>query len=366
MTNHQRVLNELFSSPAKQPFPKEAHESFMEEVKRLIIAFSPQELAELYVDVALLKTLLNFIKEQHWLEQKKVLLKLEFKTFVQSFFKSELCHIEFLHSFLENCSLETIKPLEQKSTYIETLALEEIRKTSFKSQKDFATHALNLMAKIFEFENQLQIQKKLQGLNIELSMYRTFDGLDYIFNLNYNADLGMKTDTTHNERLYEGAGIGVQSGYSTVLTALYYLKPNLGARFIDLGSGYGRVGLIIGLLRPDIQFTGYEYVPHRVEVARTSSHNLELENHVQFLIQDLSLKEFQIPIAEIYYLYDPFSKETYSHVLSQLVKLSQDQKIFIATKGNARGWLLEVNEKEGWLPPKEFDGGNLCLFEWGR
>jgi SAM-dependent methyltransferase len=366
MTNHQRVLNELFSSTAKHPFPKEDHGSFIDRTKHLILAFTPKELAELYVDVALLKTLLNFLKEQHWLEQKKALPKLQFKTFVQSFFKNELGHIEYLHSFLENCSIESIKPLGQKSVYIENLTLEEVKKLPFNSQKIFATHVLTLMAKIFEFENQLQIQKKEQGLNVELSMYRTFDGLDYILNLNYKADLGMKTDPTHNERLYEGAGIGVQSGYSTVLTALNYLNPKQGARFIDLGSGYGRVGLIIGLLRPDIQFTGYEYVPHRVEIARSSSHNLELENHVHFLTQDLSLNEFQIPTAEIYYLYDPFSKETYSHVLSQLVKLSQVQKIFIATKGNARGWLLEVNEKEGWLPPKEFDGGNLCLFEWGR
>ncbi len=172
----------------------------------------------------------------------------------------------------------------------------------------------------------------------------------------------MKQDLQIKERLYEGAGVGVQSGYSTVLTALENLSLKPGDRFIDLGSGYGRVGLVVGLMHPEVNFVGYEYVPHRVKIAADSTERLSMEKHVHFLTQDLSLKEFQIPEAEIYYMYDPFSEDTYGHVLSQLIELAKHRKVMIVTKGNARGWLMDVVRQEGWGEPQEFDSGNLCLF----
>ncbi|MNU03300.1 hypothetical protein D3C72_2472680 [compost metagenome] len=61
-------------------------------------------------------------------------------------------------------------------------------------------------------------------------------------------------------------------------------------------------------------------------------------------------------------MYDPFSEDTYGHVLSQLVEMSRHRKITIATKGNARGWLTETARREGWSEAEEFDSGNLCLF----
>jgi tRNA1(Val) A37 N6-methylase TrmN6 len=100
----------------------------------------------------------------------------------------------------------------------------------------------------------------------------------------------------------------MELGYSTVLTALRYLYPTQGSRFIDLGSGYGRLGFVIGLLRPDMDFKGYEFVRHRVDNAMLTVENLDLQDHVQFYTQDLSSRDFQIPDAEIYYLYDPFSE----------------------------------------------------------
>jgi hypothetical protein len=256
-----------------------------------------------------------------------------------------------------------VKAVAKRALILEKQVIDFIRTRPNTEQRNFASRALQLMSTLFELEASFQAKNKAANIPTGISMYRTFDRLDEVFDLSYEADYDMKIETIDGgERLYEGAGVGVQSGYSTVLTALSHLKMEAGTRFIDLGSGYGRVGLAIGLLRPDIDFIGYEYVPHRVDISCKTTERMGLKSHVRFHIQDLSLKDFKIPEAEIYYMYDPFSADTYGHVLSQLVEISKSKKIVIVTKGNARSWLLEIARREGWSAPQEFDSGNLCMF----
>lgn len=321
------------------------------------------DLAQVYVDNAFLKVLLSFISDQYWLEkQANSGAHISFDLFVEPFLGVESGPLKFLHDYLRSSSIELTKSLIPTLGQIEHRILKSIIEQGNEAQKIFAVQTLTLISELYEFENVLQKERKQQGSYLALSLYRAYDGLDEVFKLNYLADKDMKLDLTCTERLYEGAGVGVQSGYSTLLTALRYLKPELGSRFIDLGSGYGRMGIVVGLLRPDIQFTGYEYVKHRVDISQATAERFELQSHVNFHSQDLAKKDFKIPDAEIYYLYDPFSKETYQHVLEQLVTISRRMPIKIATKGNARQWLLEIAREQNWSDPLEFDDTNLCLF----
>jgi hypothetical protein len=360
-TRSRHILLQLLSDP-NLPFQRTGPSPFFDRVASELAAFNSVELANTFVDAAFFSNAMKFLTDENWLQRKNQHPTLSFKDFVGPFFAVELSPVQFFQAFLESSSLKEMKSLSDKALCFETAAIKLICNRSPVEQKIFATRALQLMSELFEFENQTQLNRKAQGLHVGLSMYRTFDSLDELFKLNYDADHGMKTNLENTERLYEGAGVGVQSGYSTVLTALRYLAPQQGARFIDLGSGYGRVGLVVGLLRPDIDFIGYEYVPHRVDISESSTKSFDLQEHVHFYTQDLSLKSFQIPEAEIYYMYDPFSEETYGHVLSQLVEMSRHRKITIVTKGNARGWMMETARREGWAEPEEFDSGNLCLF----
>ncbi len=363
MSKNQLLLLVLLNDE-KSLSSKQDRQVFQQYISTLVRSLTVAELADLFVDSAFLSTSMKFLSEEHWLfKQKHMNDEIFFKSFISSYFSTELSPIIFLHQFLENSSLFETKTVSIKALLIQDEVLNLIMQKSFLEQKQFATQTLRQMSQLFEFENQMQIDKKIQGNNMGLSLYRTFDSLDKIFNLNYLADHGMKTNLQNTERLYEGAGVGVQSGYSTVLTALRYLNPKQNARLIDLGSGYGRVGLVIGLLRPDVDFIGYEYVQHRVDISNKTSHNLSMDQHVRFLTQDLSSKEFQIPEADIYYLYDPFSEDTYKYVLSQLIHISRHKKISIATKGNARGWLMTIAKNENWPHHREFDNGNLCLFD---
>lgn len=363
MKNNQRVLIGLLS--IQDPLlTKKDQQSFCYDISAAIQELTSLELAELYVDNGFLQVFLKFLEEQLWLQTHGTPPSgFIYAEFITPFLKVEFSPRIFLHPFLQASSASETQIFEDKTVHLEKMILGFIKTKSIDEQKIFSTQVLNSISNLFEFENQLQLKKKRDGQHLGFSMYRIYDSMDEVFNLNYLADRGMFVDLKIKERLYEGAGVGVQSGYSTVLTALRYLNPAQGSRFIDLGSGYGRLGLVIGLLRPDIQFTGYEYVQHRVDIAMATVMKFDLQSHVQFYTQDLARVDFQIPDSEIYYLYDPFSEETYKYVLAQLMKISKRKKISIATKGNARQWLIDITQNNGWSYPEEFDNGNLCLFK---
>jgi len=327
------------------------------ECKTLIERITPKELAHLLVDVAFLRSVLKFIEDEHWIQSKKDTDKeVNFNKFIKKFFKLELKPVVFLHPFFEVSSLDGIRLAARNAALIETSIIQQIKTKTYIDQKIISTTTLQLMSELFEFEHQLNIEKKEDGIETNLSLYRTFDILDQVFELNYIHD--ETALITQKERLYENAGMGVQSSYLTALMALRYLNPAKNSRFVDLGSGYGRVGLVIGLMRPDIDFIGYEFMEGRVNVATSTCSNLGMEQHVHFHTQDLSSKDFKIPAAEAYYIFDSFSDETYKHVLERLQEIALTKKITVVTKGNARLWFKNNN----WSSPQEFNDGNLCLF----
>ncbi len=326
---------------------------------------TPIQMAHLYINSALLVTIMGFLKEQLWLknkEDKKNKKKTSYENFISPFFINELAPIFFLKDFLIKSGVHKIKQITKDTQSIEFKVLSLIIGRSNDDQKVFVIQSLNEMTKIFLHEEKEQ-EGRVQSLgHLGPCLYRTFDNLDHVFDLNYQLDREMIVDHTVKERLYEGSGVGVQSGYSTILLALNNMEAKLGSRIIDLGSGYGRVGLVWSLLRPDIDFTGYEFVPHRVEVSNKACKSLALQESLNFEVQDLSQESFSIPDADVYYLYDPFTKETYRYILKQIVEVSKRKKITVVTKGNGRSWLTDISNKNSWSAPVYVDEGNLCIF----
>jgi hypothetical protein len=206
------------------------------------------------------------------------------------------------------------------------------------------------------------VMRDISALSDFEEFYRTFDAMDEILDLDYSRDVGMKTDSTTPERLYEGAGVGVQSSYTTLLALIQQISPAQGASFIVLGSGYGRAGLVVGLLRPDMEFIGYEYVEHRIEVSVRAAQRAGLSNRVKFYSQDLADPDFVIPVADIYYLFDPFTEDTYTHVFTQLKDIGRKYAITVAAKGGAAVWFEKAIVNGGWSNAEKYDVGTLSLF----
>ncbi len=308
---------------------------------------------------------MEFIKEQLWLktkEDKRLGEETSYEDFIFPFFNDELAPVSFLKDFLIKSGAQSLKKVLRSAKLIEKEVLFLVKKRTKIDQKAFVIQALNEMSQKFLHEENEQEGRDQSLGHKGLRLYRTFDYLDEIFNLNYQLDRDMAIDHSATERLYEQSGVGVQSGYSTILLSLHSIEAKPNSKIIDLGSGYGRVGLVYALLRPDIDFTGYEYVPHRVDVSNSASESLGLQDSLNYLVQDLSLQSFKIPDADFYYLYDPFSKETYYYVLKQIVEVSKRRDVTVVTKGNARNWLVDISNENSWRAPVIIDNGNLCIF----
>lgn len=316
----------------------------------------------MFVQSAYLLTSLKYLKEKIWLNKKENNGE-GHNELIQKAFEQELNSIFLLKEYIFIQNNGQFKPVSDQSIILEDHLLKLIRKRNLKEQKSFVVESLTLMQILFLEEEALQTGQTQHLGHIGPDLYRTFDKLDTLFELNYDQDprTGLQEET--KERLYIGGGIGVQSGYSTVLLALSNLRPELNASIIDLGSGFGRVGLIFSLLRPDIKFTGYEYVEERVTNSNSASKSFEIQNNLKFFTQDLSDKEFILPVADIYYLYDPFTQETYDFILEQILALSKKQGIKVVTKGNARQQLIDIAKDNQWREPLLIDEGNLCIFQ---
>ena len=325
--------------------------------------FSAEQLGDLFIDASFLVSACEYLREGCWLVQKEHGKgSVAISQFVQNSFSSELLSLRYLQDYFHRLDIRQFKDLGCRAQEIESQLIAHILLQPQTIQNQFVDFVLKTMVQRFNTEALLQKERSEAGQSLALTLYRTFDRLDEVLGLDYDAEKTVKSEVTQTERLYEGAGVGVQSSYSTLLTALREIAPKQGARVIDLGSGYGRVGLVLGFLRPDIDFIGYEYVPQRVDVSKESSQRLGLSSHIHFHTQDLSDRNFAIPEADVYYLYDPFSEDTYKYVLNQLVEISRHRPIVIATKGNAKEWLKNVALANGWPLPQEFSEDNLCLF----
>lgn len=327
-----------------------------DQIKAITKFISEKDLAHFFIDSIHLKSAINLIIDAHWIRSKNSPNELQFERFIKPYLNTELKPQLFLHSFFLDSSIEGMRTAEKALTKMESLLLVVIQAKSYDFQKTFLQISLQRMSDLFELEHQQStVPEKNEG-DGKLSLYRSFDVLDKIFELDYLTNEVPVID--EKERLYEGAGVGVQSSYATTILALRYLNLPKGSRFIDLGSGYGRIGLVVGLMRPDIQFLGYEFVKERVDIANKASGHFSLDKHVNFITQDLSLPSFKIPVADTYYIFDSFTEATYATVMDQLQEMTLHKRITVVTKGNAKLWM----KNKFWTEPQEFYNGNLCIF----
>lgn len=322
----------------------EASPNLIEQLSEL----SADELASLFVSGAFFQSILQPLIDQDWLRHQSG----EQDTRAVQM-KNELQGLSFLEDKIVSATPQELKAHLKRTANLNKAVITFVRAQPLDRFRDFATAAMKRM------DQRARAQDLFAHNQFTEAMYRAFDQMDEILGIRYELDRGMNSDPTQPERLYEGAGIGVQTSYSSILLALDRAQVPQGARVLDLGSGYGRVGFVLGLLRPDVSFTGYEYVDHRVQDSKAVAAKAGLAN-VDFETQDLS--HFDLPRADVYYMYDPFSRETYAYVLNQLIAIGRTDPVTIITKGRANTWVRDALEEHGWSIDETCDSGTVWLF----
>ncbi|OQW49934.1 MAG: hypothetical protein A4S09_11875 [Proteobacteria bacterium SG_bin7] len=121
---------------------------------------------------------------------------------------------------------------------------------------------------------------------------------------------------------------GWQTNYRDLANLFTLLKLKPDQKVIDIGSGYGRPGFVIGLLFPKTQYLGYEIVSERINIAKQVAAQNGFRN-VTFKKQDLSASDFQIEPADVYYMYDPINDKTMRSTMKNIIRANEGRPFSI-------------------------------------
>jgi len=133
----------------------------------------------------------------------------------------------------------------------------------------------------------------------------------------------------------------LQTPYSELAEMISSLNPQVGDLWLDLGAAYGRLGVVLGFLRPGVRFVGYEYVDKRVEEGSRIFKFWNLR-HAKMRQVDIASKGFELGRAQVYFLYDFGSKRDVYAVLEKLRLQAREGSICVVARGRGvRQWILQ-------------------------
>lgn len=138
----------------------------------------------------------------------------------------------------------------------------------------------------------------------------------------------------------------LQTPYAECLRILQMLKIRPYQHIIDLGAAYGRMGLVIGGLFIKNSFTGYEYVKARVDEGNRLYAELNL-NRCRLVTQDLFSPGFELPPADVYFIYDYGQVQHIDRTLCQIQELSKQRPTKLVVRGRFTRQIIQ--ELHPWL-----------------
>lgn len=141
----------------------------------------------------------------------------------------------------------------------------------------------------------------------------------------------------------------LQTPYSECLRILQLLKIKPYQHVIDLGAAYGRMGVVIGGLFIKNSFTGYEYVRARVDEGNRVFKELGF-SRCQLLEQDLFDSAFELPEADVYFIYDYGQVEHIDHTLRQIKAVAEKRPVKIVVRGKFTKRI--IGDRHEWLDLK--------------
>lgn len=124
----------------------------------------------------------------------------------------------------------------------------------------------------------------------------------------------------------------LQTPYSEIYRILQLLKLKPYQHVVDLGAAYGRMGVVINGLFIKNTFTGYEFVRARVDEGNRVFRDLGMMK-TKLITADLSSPDFELPEADVYFIYDYGQVEHIERTLLQIRAVSEKRPVKIVVRG---------------------------------
>lgn len=143
----------------------------------------------------------------------------------------------------------------------------------------------------------------------------------------------------------------LQTTYHDLKTVFEIIKPAPSEKIVDLGAGYGRVGVLLHHFYPRTEFLGIEMVEERVSEGNRILKNLSSFNKK---ILALDLNELsELPEGDIFFIYDFGSVD---HIKKILEMLKKTPKRLLVVKGRiARDIMLKDDYYGEGVKAKKLD-----------
>lgn len=139
----------------------------------------------------------------------------------------------------------------------------------------------------------------------------------------------------------------LQTPYSEITHFFSYLKGREINRVVDFGAAYGRIGVVLAALHPEAEFLGFEILESRFNEAKRVFSSLELEN-LSMSNQNILEESFEIPKADIYFIYDFSDPHDLRVILKKLSAKLFEDNFFLVAKGEGIRSLIQLKYPEFW------------------
>ena len=133
--------------------------------------------------------------------------------------------------------------------------------------------------------------------------------------------------------------------YTELKTLCDVLRPRGDELMVDLGAGYGRLGVVLAHLYPEVKFLGYELVDERVQEGNRILKKLGYTKGT-LITADLT-RDFSLPIAEYYFIYDYGKVAHIRQTLKELEALADQHSFTVIARG--KGVQSIIEHEHPWL-----------------
>ncbi|MDH5582184.1 MAG: hypothetical protein OEY33_09795 [Bdellovibrionales bacterium] len=146
----------------------------------------------------------------------------------------------------------------------------------------------------------------------------------------------------------------LQTPYNDIYEALSSLKDQQISRVVDIGSAYGRVGLITKNIFPKASFIGFEIVKKRADEANRVFGKYNLIN-CEVVNKNILSDDFILPEADVYFIYDFSDREDIKKAIMLICKRMKSKKFFLFARGDSVESILKkkinfILSKTRYLP----------------
>jgi hypothetical protein len=155
----------------------------------------------------------------------------------------------------------------------------------------------------------------------------------------------------HQQLWFGLAPRDLQTPYFELRVILHLLISPTAKNFsvVDLGAAYGRMGFVIARHFQRVTFTGYEYVGERVAESRQAIARFGASpERIRMEHADLTSLSFQMPTADLYFIYDYGTPAAIEKTLHDLRKVTRGRDVNVVARGRVCRYAIE-SRHASWL-----------------